>query len=468
MAVDASAKPPTARIQDGRGRGSDPSDAIARAVAGLLILWVALIGADRINLAAGTIGFIVTPFLALTPIILLLEAIRLGRTRGELRIPRNSVRYCLTATAFLFVIGFSAIISLDPVMSGRRTVLLAAQVYGTFLTGIVLLNQRRPIEILVRGTYLGLVVATLMSLVQVYFWATDGWDPSIVETEVLLNLAPRTYGALIPRLSGATIDQGRAGLLYLIQFYILLRFAPASKSRTFMMFLASVSLVGTLARSAMLGAVVAGCVYWVERGFRVTRGKIFVVSSVVAAATAAVLFLPSLLEVVGRALGPLGGRFTGEEESTSMHFALIEHGLQVATSSIRNALAGIGYGNGWLVLAEFFPGDRYANFHSIYVTLLTEGGVFALALGLVLMVYPFVATTGPMLPLLAGLLAYNIFYQSTAEPAFWFVICLAWLTVGTAGRIGPSPTGTGSPNGKTTPLALPNYPSLRTTPVSGT
>lgn len=436
-----------------------------RVVTALLVLWVALLGADRINLAAGVVDFILTPFLALTPIILLLEIIRIAATRESLAIPRNSARYCLIATALLCVVGVSAILSYDPVISGRRTVLLVAHIYGTFLTAIVILNQRRPADILVRGTYLGLVIATVFSIVQVYLWATDGWDSSIVENEVLLNLAPRTYGMFIPRLSGATIDQGRAGLLYLIQYYVVLRFAPPSRLRTAMLTLASLSLLGTLARSAILGAIVMAGVYWLERGFRLTWGKIFTASFLTASATAALLFLPSFVEALGKILQPLAGRFSGSEESASIHVALIEHGWLLATSTIRNTLLGIGFGNAWIVLAEFFPGDKYANFHSLYITLLAEAGVFALVLGLVLLLYPFVVTAGPMLPLMAGFLAYNVFYQTTSEPAFWLVVCLAWLTAGTAEA---SQMHRRQPAGPHAMAAPPRYPSLSTTPATGT
>lgn len=439
---------------------------IDKIVSGLLVTWIAFIGADRINLAAGAVGFIVTPFLAITPLILAAEAVRLGSRKGVMRIPSNTVPYCLLATAFLCIVGVSAGLSLDPVMSGRRAVLLAVQVYGSLLAALVLLNQRKPVEILVRGTYLGLVAATVFSVLQVYIWATDGWNSGVVETELFINLAPRTYGTLIPRLSGATIDQGRAGLIYLIQSYILFRFASPSKRRTLMLLVGGASLLGTLARSAILGTLATIAVHSILKGVRLTRGKILAVCGLVAAAAGLLLLLPATLEFLAPVLEPLAGRFSGEEESANIHFALIEHGLLLATSSFRNALFGVGFGNGWLVLAEFFPGDRYANFHSLYVTLLAEAGVIALLLALILLLYPFLVPPGPFVPLIAGTMAFNVFYQSISEPAFWLVVCLGWLTAGMLQRLPPRARSGPRENGSPHPTS--RYVSLSTTPATDT
>src|SRR5690606_20751123 len=143
-------------------------------------------GTDRINFGAGAVDFIVTPFLALTPFIVVAALLQLGASRGKLDIPRHAARYCLVASLFLCVVAISAIFSVDPAMAGRRTLLLTIQLYGSFVVAILLLNQRKPTTILVRGAYLGLIVATLFVAGQLFYWVTDGWNFSIVETELFL------------------------------------------------------------------------------------------------------------------------------------------------------------------------------------------------------------------------------------------------------------------------------------------
>jgi hypothetical protein len=414
---------------------------VERVVAVLLTLLIALIGADRINLLAGAVGFIVTPFLVLTPLIVVAEALRLGATRARIRIPTQAAFYFLTATALVCVIGVSALLSQDPVISGRRTVLLLVQVHGALLLAILLLNRPRPSLILVRGAYLGLVIATVFNVLQLYFWVTGQWNPSQPETELLVNLTPRTYGPWLPRLSGTVIDQGRAALVLVFYVFIIFLFAARSRLRTMMLWIGVVSLLGTLSRAGVLCGLAAAGIYWLyERRLRLGWSQVFLASGACAAMVVLAMFLPLASPENLATLAPLGDRVSIDEGSSRLHLALIEHGLLVATSSFRNALLGIGYGNALMVLEEFFPGDRYANFHSLYVTLLAESGVFALVLGVWLLGYPFLLRWGPFLPLVAGFMVYNVFYQSTTEPAFWLILALSWLTAG-MGRNGLDPGG---------------------------
>lgn len=401
----------------------------------LLVLWIALLGADRVNLLAGLGPFILTPFLILTPLVLALEGTRLGLARGTIRIPPRTVPFLGLAAALLAIVSVSALLGGDPPLSIKRTALLIAHMSGTFLGGLVLLNQERPERILVRGAYLGLLLGLVFNVGQVYNWVTGNWDSGQEETELLFNLAPRTYGTILPRLSGTSIDQGQGGLLAVFFLFIVYRFAPRSRLRTAMLGLGGIFLVGTLARAAFLAALVAAFALWLQdRSIRFTRPQVVGAAAVGIALSLVVLTFPPELETALGYLEPLTDRFSTREGSSRVHLALIEHGWFVATSSLHNALLGIGYGNGLSVLQDFFPGNRYANFHSLYVTLLAESGVFALGVGLVLLFTPLVLG-GPFAPLLAGFLAFSVFYQANAEPTFWLILALAWLTAG-PGRAG--------------------------------
>jgi hypothetical protein len=88
----------------------------------------------------------------------------------------------------------------------------------------------------------------------------------------------------------------------------------------------------------------------------------------------------------------------------------------------------VGYGNSYLLLQDVFPGNKYGNFHSMYVTLAAEAGAIALLVGLLLVGVP-VVIPGPFRPLIAGIAVFNVFYQSLAEPVFWFVLALAWMAL---------------------------------------
>ena len=134
-----------------------------------------------------------------------------------------------------------------------------------------------------------------------------------------------------------------------------------------------------------------------------------------------------------RGIEPFAQRLSPTEASTQEHFLLLGRGVEEGTESVKRATIGMGYGNAYMELEDVFPGNKYGNFHSLYVTMLAEAGVFALIFSLVLLGYP-LGRLGVWRPLIAGFVAFNIFYQTLAEPLFWFALAMAWLTVGQSGR----------------------------------
>ena len=109
---------------------------------------------------------------------------------------------------------------------------------------------------------------------------------------------------------------------------------------------------------------------------------------------------------------------------------LIGRGLKEATESLPRLAIGIGYGSAYTVLQDVFPGNRYASFHSLYVTIFAEAGIVALLCVLTMFAVPLVRG-GPDRALVAGAAVFNVFYQAHTDPAFWTILVLAWLTLPT-------------------------------------
>jgi O-antigen ligase len=80
------------------------------------------------------------------------------------------------------------------------------------------------------------------------------------------------------------------------------------------------------------------------------------------------------------------------------------------------------------VLQDIYPGHRYSNFHSLYVTFFAESGLVALLCILLLFAVPLVRG-GRYRALVAGAAVFNVFYQAHAEPQFWVILALAWLAL---------------------------------------
>jgi hypothetical protein len=395
----------------------------------LFALWFATIGADRLDLLAGQGSVKLSPALILTPVLVALEVFRLMRQGGKFRVPRNAVAYALVASAFLAVVLLSVLYSFDIEMSAKRYALLAFQVYTTLMVAVALAQRPDARELLVRGAYWGLALGGVLNLVQLAAFIAAG-DAELMLLGGVLDMTPNTYGKLLPRLSAQALDMNRGGILLLVYSFLLVRLAPPSKLRTLAVTSGVLGIVLTLSRSVMLGLIGTAIALLLSgRRLRVTPRRAVGAALVISAICAALIASPRTAAAVGDALEPLGQRFSTREGSASVHLGLIERGVEIATDSPKNAVIGIGYGNSFAYLQDYFPGDKYGNFHSLYLTLLTECGGIALLLGIALIAFA-VFKGGIYIPLIAGFAFFNIFYQTSAEAIFWFSLVLGWTRLG--------------------------------------
>jgi O-antigen ligase len=390
----------------------------------IFVLWLATLGEDRVDLFGGAGPFMLTPFLVLSPILLGADLAASLRTKGAARLPDGTMAYLLCATVFLCTILLSVLFSSDVVLSGSRGALLCFELYATLMVLVFLSGRPGARRDLVAGAYVGLLVALVFSVVEVVFWVRGSTSPM---PGSIVNFTPNSYGPFAPRISGPSGDSNRGGFLFLIYGFLIYEYGHPSRLRTTFLAMAGFLLLATLSRSAMLGATVCGVALLVRgRAVRLRPSGVLVALLVAASIPATLLLAPSVTEGLDRFNAPLAGRFALGDASSSTHVQLIQRGWEVAHESIGNALVGVGFGNASSVLQDLLPGSRYANFHSLYITLLAESGVFALVLGLALLVVP-LWRTPRLAPLFLGMMIVNVSYQTTLEPLFWFIVALAWL-----------------------------------------
>src|SRR5262249_4734447 len=135
-------------------------------------------------------------------------------------------------------------------------------------------------------------------------------------------------------------------------------------------------LLATISRSAFLGAAAMGLVIAARGRGRVPLVPLVSASLVVVAGVGLFLANPRVVRRAASALATAATqRLSTNEGSAQSHLALIDRGLDEATESVPTALLGLGYGNSHLVLQDVFPGNKYGNFHSLYVSLFAECGV---------------------------------------------------------------------------------------------
>lgn len=391
-----------------------------------LILWVALLGADRIDLLGGEGPVVLTPFYVLTPIVAWSEALRRRRSGHRIlpALPARGAAYAAVALALLAVAALSVLVSRDVTTSVGRLILLSAITCGTGFVLGSLWDDPQWSARLARGGRWGLGISAVWSLLEVMQFV--GWVPADwFLGPIRMRLDPYTYAGILPRVSGVTFDPNRAGLVTLLHWVLVERVRP---SRAGWGILAALLLLGTLSRSALL-AVAAYLVIrrlgGVSRAIRRPAPPGLGITLTAAIIALALLLAPTPRERLGRFLAPVAQRLSAAEGSAQSHTALMRQGLAEATRDVPRTLIGVGYGTSYLLLRDRFGGDRYGNFHSLYVTLWAESGIFALSLILILLARP-LSLPGEWRALLLGAILFNVFYQSIAEPAFWVIIALAW------------------------------------------
>ena len=114
----------------------------------------------------------------------------------------------------------------------------------------------------------------------------------------------------------------------------------------------------------------------------------------------------------------------GHNTSAGIHMKLISEGFQIAFSNSKIFLFGSGYGTSYKVIKGFeMSKKKNANFHSQYLSTFVENGIFAcFSLLIFTLIIPLFYQRNKLLPIIIGLFCFNLFYQLTNEPLYWFTI----------------------------------------------
>jgi hypothetical protein len=393
----------------------------------LFVIWVALIAADRIDLLGGVGAFSLTPYIVLTPFVLASELLRRHLRQHPIRITSQASAFLLVVFALLGVVGISVFVSPETTKSASRAALLMVHVLGALSVVLAASDRGELDRLFERGAVAGLflfAVFDVLELASVFGAVPETWHAG----PLFLNLEPALYADFFPQLSGTVADQNRAGLL-LVFYGWFVGYRPGRGPRTGLLAMTFVLGLCTLSRSATLAGLAVVAVLILERRIRTISARFLLALSVTAAfATFVLLASPAARTWASTALEPFAERVSVDRGSAQQHVLLIERGIDEATASLPRMVVGLGYGSAYTVLQDIYPGHRYSNFHSLYVTFFAESGLVALLCVLLLFAVPLVRG-GRYRALLAGAALFNVFYQAHAEPQFWVILTLAWLTL---------------------------------------
>ncbi|MDE3004258.1 MAG: hypothetical protein OXU33_06265 [Gemmatimonadota bacterium] len=406
-----------------------------------LSLWVALLGATRIDLLFGGGPLVLTPFLVLSPALVLAGLRSTSRTLPRPHSHAGAESFVLALIGLVSLLTLSAFFAYDLGTSSRRLALLIAQLGLVTVVGLILLTREDRTDILARGAGWGIIGIATCNVLQVLVFVSGGqWG-----TSGPIDLSPGLYFGVIPRLTGLALDPNLGGLAAVTFTWLAWRFGTADDRTRRLVRVGILCVLLTLSRSAALaGVVIITMTSLSGRSFRVTPGAVGTLAVLVGALLAPYLLSPSGADALDTLGGMLGTRLTFDEGSSSQHTQLILRGLEVGTADVKQLLVGVGYGNAFLETQSFFPGNEYGNFHSLFVTFFAEAGVLAAVVALSIFLLAF--RRGPTFrAVIAGLFVFNLFQQSHTEPLTWLLLCLAWVAGNHELLRGPS-RGPGHPS----------------------
>ena len=117
----------------------------------LLILWIATLGADRVDLLGGAGPLLLRPVLLLIPPMIVLELLRLSRRGRSIRLPVSAAIFFAGLTLLIAVLILSTMYSQEVGLGFRRLALLIVEAYAAFLAVIFLINRPDPERIVLRA-----------------------------------------------------------------------------------------------------------------------------------------------------------------------------------------------------------------------------------------------------------------------------------------------------------------------------
>jgi|HubBroStandDraft_1064217.scaffolds.fasta_scaffold00169_15 hypothetical protein len=395
---------------------------------------IALIGADRIDLSAGYGPFRLTPFLFFASLALFIHLLLLG-FRGKLRVAitlpvRRQIPFLILLALFLFLSFASTILGLDP---QRGLVALCGLVLVAMLgywISVRIFSDSTPEKLVVRSVTFGLILYLIFCIGGVIAWSHGALRlQEEAGASIESTFAPTATFFWAPRLSGWCLDANRAGFIMVMYLALLDRFGDKTRYTRFLRFAIGFFLLLTVSRSGVL-CWIAYYLFSKAVWKRITTRRAVLSAAALAMVCLLAAFIYqeeiSVMLDLWQVSDMVSDRLSGDRGTSGAdHIQLIQRGVETWSSSTRTMVAGIGFAGAPRVLADYFQDNKYANFHSLYVSLLAELGLPAFLLFMILLGYPMIGRQGAA-SFIAAIAVFNVALQSYMEPIFWVAFALAW------------------------------------------
>lgn len=404
----------------------------------LLIIFLASTSIFRIDFGLNKTGFIFTPTLLLSIIMASAFPVYILLNR-KIELPKNFQYFIFILTLFFLWLLFS-IIPYQDFIQFKRLILFSIIIISMALF-FIYFRKVDQLEVLNKFIHYSIIIYTLFAVVEGYLYFIGQYfrkEESLLFA--FINLNPNTFGFNVPRLSGGFLDPN-IGAYFLTYLYLLIQHFKIQRKK---IWLISILILFTFSRSAItayLLLVFLSFLYnYFIRNEKLNLRLHIPIGPLLKSSFLVILILTTLILISFHSnfWGNLGesilGRITHKDESANIHFDLIRLALYKIFLTPYHFFLGYGFGSSFLYTQLYFPGDKYGNFHSEYLTFFFETGFIGLMIYFILLVTPvFIFILNGSLTknfflalMIVAFMLHNIFYQQFLFQYFWIFIGFIW------------------------------------------
>lgn len=397
----------------------------------LLILIGISVGAYRIDMAYGKAGFLVTPILLCSVVFTLYYTAKITFTK--IRFPEKLP--ILLFLVFALICWIPLNLDFDDDIQVKRMILFDFLIITGIALNLAFYNDPNPRKTYVIFCYLSIIVFVLFTILQYALFFNDTFYTSFDKEASIIELRPLSVGESFPRITGGFWDPNVAGY-FLIFIYLTLSMLEFESNRFLLLKTTIVILViTTLSRTSL----VVMCLVVIIDLFRSTKFiSVFTLKRALKIILLFNLFIFSILTfsyflAIGKFETIINNRLTTNDRSATIHFALMDLGMEKVTNNFENFLIGYGFGSSYIFTSYFTGGSKYGNFHSEFLTFQIETGIIGLLLYLSLIFTPlfwnkiFKDQYNFFLFLIAvTTILEGIFYQQYLFQYYWLFLLIPW------------------------------------------
>lgn len=375
------------------------------------VLTIVLSSIEVLDLSGGRTSFVITPFLIISPIYIVFGVAKLLIMRKS---DRKSVFVPTTVLLSLicFIILSIVLLENDPLFLAPQRALLTIWmiIFSLYFVFINLKNLNLIIYHAAKAfIWLNFAFYVLEFTLNRNFINL----PIILEeyfsfSSISVNEIPRLYGIIADPNRSSTTTVLLMALVYLFEI---------NCKKSVPTFSAGLMIVGLSVSRTSIACLLIFLFFVLIRQKFFQSFNLFVICLITFSVAVVYVSQQDFGEEIYKAFVSSPDR----QGSTDIHLSLLGEGVELGFSNLKRFLIGTGWGTEYFYAADFFDGDRYANFHSGYISFFTQTGVFGLFLYVLVIVLPAVRNK-KYLTLVAILLWSNIFYQYSTQFSYWFFV----------------------------------------------